>query len=304
MVARVPLSVVIPTRDEERNLRPTLETVVGWADQIFVFDSFSTDRTLDIAREFDVPVVQRRFDDFSTHKNWALDNLPIRNQWVLLLDADERLTPTLRDEIAAVIAKEPTHNGYYIARNNYFMGRRLRHCGMTPDFQLRLLRRGKGRYEDRIVHEHVIVDGTVGYLKTPLEHNDLKGLDRWLERHNSYTRMEALEVRRVLDREDAGRIAGRLTARGPERRRVLKEWAYRYLPCRALFVFIWMYIVRGGFLDGRLGFRYCMLRAFVDYQISLKVMELGEEAGAAVQDASKREAVADSTRIDYRPEAH
>jgi glycosyltransferase involved in cell wall biosynthesis len=300
--SRVPLSVIIPTRDEERNLRQTLLTVIDWADQIFVFDSMSEDRTLEIAHEFGVEVVQRKFDNFSTHKNWALDNLPICNRWVLLLDADERLTEDLREEIRAVVTGESVHNGYYIARNNYFMGKRLRHCGMTPDWQLRLLRHGKGRYEDRIVHEHVIVEGSVGYLKTPLEHNDLKGLDRWLDRHNSYTRMEAIEVRRMLDRAGANRIAARLTARGPEQRRLLKEWAYRYLPCRAMFVFIWMYLVHGGILDGRLGFRYCLLRSVVDYQISLKLMELRSEEDAEVTQSSKHESAADSTQIDYRTE--
>src|SRR5580658_8146882 len=275
--SRAPLSVIIPTRDEERNLRQTLLTVIDWADQIFVFDSMSEDRTLEIAHEFGVEVVRRKFDNFSTHKNWALDKLPIRNRWVLLLDADERLTDDLREEIRGVVTGESVHNGYYIARNNYFMGKRLRHCGMTPDWQLRLLRHGKGRYEDRIVHEHVIVDGSVGYLKTPLEHNDLKGLDRWFDRHNSYTAMEAIEVCRVLQRAGSGRIASTIRSKGPERTRAIKEFAYRYLPGRALLVFIWMYFLRGGVLDGRIGFRYCMLKAFVDYQTSLKRIELESE---------------------------
>jgi glycosyltransferase involved in cell wall biosynthesis len=288
----VPLSVIIPTRNEERNLRPTLESVKNWADQIVVFDSFSNDRTLEITREFGVDVVQRKFDNFSTHKNWALDNLSIRNPWILFLDADERLTPELRREIGQVVVDEGGQNGYYIARNNYFMGHRIRHCAMYPDWQLRLFRRGKGRYEERIVHEHILIEGLAGYLKNPLEHNDLKGLERWLDRHNAYTSMEALEVRRVLGRNHSQRIPAKLTSRGPERTRVFKEWAYRYLPFRALFVFTWMYLLRGGFLDGRIGFRYCALRAFVDYQISLKVLEMreGEEALTAEQ-ANQRSSV-------------
>ena len=247
----VALSVIIPTRNEERNLRQTLTTVTNWADQIFVFDSFSEDRTLEIARDSGVDVVQRKFDDFATHKNWALDTLPLRNPWVLFLDADERLTPELRAEIGAVVAAESSRDGYYVARKNYFMGQWIRHAGMFPDWQLRLIRRGKGRFEERIVHEHIVMEGTTDYLKNPLEHIDFKGLDRWFDRHNHYTRMEAIELRRLLEGNPSRRIRASLFARGAERTRVIKEFAYRYLPFRAFFVFIWMYFVRGGFLDGQ-----------------------------------------------------
>jgi glycosyltransferase involved in cell wall biosynthesis len=291
----LPLSVIIPTRNEERNLRQTLTSVVNWADQIFVFDSFSDDRTLEIAREFEVGVVQRHFDNFAAHKNWALDNLPISNHWIFFLDADERLTPELRDEIGKVIVSGASANGYYVARRNIFMDRWIRHAGMYPDWQLRLFRRGKGRYEERIVHEHVVIDGPTGYLTNPLEHNDFKGLERWFDRHNHYTSMEAMEIRRVLDGDRSQRIASTLMSRGPERTRLIKEFAYRYLPGRAFFVFIWMYLIRGGFLDGRIGFRYCMLKTFVDYQTSLKLIELQSEscelpqkivAAAPAEDAS------------------
>ena len=170
---------------------------------------------------------------------------------------------------------------------------------------MRLFRHGKGRYEDRIVHEHILIEGTAGYLKNPLDHNDLKGLSRWLERHNAYSSMEALEVRRVLEGDSSQRIPAKLTSRGPERTRVFKEWAYRYLPCRALFVFVWMYLVRGGFLDGRIGFRYCMLRAFVDYQISLKVAEMkSEQSRAAAHRADPRSAASTASAANYvRPGA-
>src|SRR5271166_3148218 len=118
--ARAALSVIIPTRNEERNIRLTLKSVLDWADQVFVFDSFSDDRTVEFARESGAVVAQRKFDNFSEHKNWALDNLPIRNRWVLFLDADERLTPKLRDEIAAIVGDESSRNGYFVARKNYF----------------------------------------------------------------------------------------------------------------------------------------------------------------------------------------
>src|SRR5437660_801827 len=115
---RVALSVIIPTRNEERNLAQTLASVMNWADQVFVFDSFSDDSTLEIARDSRVNIVQRRFDNFASHKNWALDNLQLRNQWVLFLDADERLTPELRKEIGAVVTDDSSRGGYYVARKN------------------------------------------------------------------------------------------------------------------------------------------------------------------------------------------
>jgi len=296
--SRTKLSVIVPTRNEERNLGQTLASIKDWADQIFVFDSFSDDRTLAIAREFEVEIVQRNFDDFATHKNWALDNLAIRNPWILLLDADERLTPELRDEIGTTIADRSSRDGYYVPRKNYFMNQWIRHAGMYPDLQLRLLRRGKGRYEQRIVHEHMIVAGSVGVLQHPLEHNDFKGLERWFDRHNHYTSMEAIEIRRVLDGDGSGRIASSLKSRGPERTRLIKEFAYRYLPGRALFVFIWMYFIRAGFLDGRIGFRYCLLKAFVDYQTSLKLVELGPDLADGAARISESEVRSLNDEID------
>lgn len=260
-MAKVPITFVIPTLNEERNLRETVLTIKDWAAQIIVFDSFSDDHTLEVARELGVQIVQRHFDNFGAHKNWALENLAFENEWMFFLDADERITPALRNEIEEVIAHD-AHDGYYVARRNYFMGQWVRHCGMYPDYQLRLFKHRVGRYEERIVHEHVILNGRVGYLRSPLEHNDYKGLERWFDRHNRYSSMEAIEICRVLDGDQSKRIKGSLLARGPERTRLVKEYAYRYLPCRAFFVFVWMYLIRGGFLDGRVGFRYSMLKAF------------------------------------------
>jgi glycosyltransferase involved in cell wall biosynthesis len=272
---KLPLSLIIPTRNEERNLRTTIESVAKWADEVFVLDSYSDDRTVEVAEEMCARVAQRPFDNFSAQKNWGLDNLPIRNEWVFFLDADERLTPALWDEIGAVL-NDPSCPcaGFYIARKNHFMGKWIRHAGMFPDWQLRLFKRRLGRYEDRIVHEHVLLNGRARYLKNALEHDDFKGLERWFDRHNVYTSMEAKEILRLAHIRNGTRLKPRLLAQGPERTRLIKELAYRYLPCRAALVFIWMYLLRGGLLDGRVGFRYCVLKALVDYQTSLKVKEL------------------------------
>jgi glycosyltransferase involved in cell wall biosynthesis len=271
----LPVSIIIPTLNEERNIAACIASVRGWADQVFVLDSLSNDRTVAIAESLGAHVYRRRFDDFSRHKNWALDNLPLHNDWILFLDADERVTDELRCELDSVLAAPtPPFDGYYVGMRYRFMGGWLNHGGVCPNWNLRLFKHRSGRYEDRIVHEHVVLDGRAGYLRARLEQHDHKGLERYIDRHNIYSSMEALEAWRLRHHNNAGRIGKRLLTRGPERRRLIKEFAYRYLPCRALLRFVWMYLVRGGFLDGRTGFRYCALAACYEYQVSLKLREL------------------------------
>jgi glycosyltransferase involved in cell wall biosynthesis len=266
--------VLICTKNEARNLGACLESL-SWADDCVVLDSYSDDDTVNIAVGGGARVVQREFDNFSAHKNWALDTIDFRHDWILIVDADERVTPDLAREIAAVVSGLPQPPGYYVARQNWFAGTWIRHGGWYPDWNLRLLRRGQGRYEARLVHEHILLSGPPGYLQHPLIHYDYKGIERYFERHNVYSSLEAVEAYRTLAAPDQPRgLPGALRARGPARRRFLKNLAYRYLPARALIKFCWMYFVKLGFLDGRMGFRYCLLHTFYDYQISLKLEEL------------------------------
>lgn len=271
----VPVSVIVPTRNEERNLAECLDGLAFAAERI-VFDSFSDDGTLAIARDKGARVVQRAFDVFSAHKNWAMDNIDVAHDWILLVDADERVTPALAAEIAAIVGRNDPDGpaGCYIARQNFFAGRWIRHCGMYPDYQLRLFRRGRARYEDRIVHEHMLVDGPVARLKNHFVHMDDKGIERYIDRHNVYSSLEAIEVHRLLTGRAKDTIQPNIWRKGPPRRRALKNFAYRRLPMRAFFVFLYMYIGKAGFLDGRIGWRYCMLRAIYEYQIGLKLIEL------------------------------
>jgi glycosyltransferase involved in cell wall biosynthesis len=272
--ANAAVSVLIPTRNEERNLPACLESV-RWADEVIVYDSGSTDGTQDIARQSGAVLVERPFDNFSAHKNWALDNIDFRNDWVLLLDADERVTEALADEIRSAIVRETVVAGYHIPRQTMFSGVWIRHGGVYPDYNLRLLKRGHGRYEDRLVHEHILLDGEAGYLKTPLLHDDDKGMTRFLERHNHYTSLEAIEILRARRGVGGNRLEGALWQRGPQRRRWLKNVAQRWLPFRPFFVFLYMYVWKAGLLDGRAGFHYCFLKMVFEHQISLKVRELG-----------------------------
>ncbi len=270
------VSAIVPTRDEEDNIAECLDSLLCWLDDVVVLDSYSTDRTVDLARSAGARVVCRAFDNFSAHKNWALDNVQLEHDWVLFVDADERITPALAAEIRAKVPDAPkTCDGYYIPRKTWFRGRWMR--SMYPDYNLRLIRRGKGRYEDRIVHEHVVVDGSAEYLENPLIHRDEKGIERWLDRHNRYSSMEAFETWRTRHGHPAERsIEANLAVRGPQRQRFLKQFAHRFLPCRPLIHFLYHFFVKGAVLDGRRGFQYSLLRAFYEYQVSLKLQELAE----------------------------
>jgi len=276
---RAPMTIVIPTRNEERNLPETLRAIEGWADEVFVFDSFSDDRTCEIAREHGAIVVQHEFQNFAAQKNWALDNLPFRTEWVFFLDADMRPTPALRQEVLRVLNDRPeSFDGYFVSMQICFMNQWLRHGGICPNWSLRLFKHQIGRYEERLVHEHIHLRGKVGYLHSEILHNDYKDLARYFDRHNVYSSMEAIEVFRFLNGSGAETLQPSFWRRGPERRRVLKQLAYRYVPCRPLVKFLWMYFARAGFLDGRAGLRYCLLQTFYEYQVSLKLMELRSTA--------------------------
>lgn len=268
----ISLSVLIPTRNEERNISGCINSVM-WASEIIVYDSMSSDRTVEIAKSLGANVVQRSFDNFADHKNWALDNIPFNFDWVLILDADESITQELRVEIIKAIEADNIA-GYYIPRKNIFEEKWIRHGGWFPDYQFRLFRIGKARYEKRIVHEHMVITGLFGYLKNTLTHNDSKGIERYFDRHNKYSSLEAVEAFKYLGRKKNRKENNSLNL--PSKRRILKEFAYRFVPSRALVKFLWMYILKCGFLDGRMGFRYCLLHAFYEYQISLKLEELKE----------------------------
>jgi len=273
---KIPVTIIIPTLNEERNIEKALRSTVEWADQVFVVDSFSSDRTCELATSLSGKVVQHRFLNYSAQKNWALDNLPVRTDWVFFLDADEAIPPDLRDEIASVVRDQSaTFAGYYVGMEHLFLGARLRHGGWYPNFRLLFFRHQLGRYETRIVHEHLVLQGPTGKLKQHLVHDDRKGLHRYFDRHNVYSTMEALAAYR-LTREDSEESAlfANWFGEVPQRRRAIKQWAYRYLPCRPLFKFLWAYFLKRGFLDGRMGFTYCMLQSFYEFQVSLKLREL------------------------------
>ena len=271
---RVPVSILVPTLDEELNLPACLASVAGWADEVFVVDSFSHDRTVEIARAAGAHVVQHPFENYSRQKNWALDTLPFRNDWVLILDADERVMPALRDEIAATLPAGP-FQGYYLNRRFIFLGRWIRHAGWYPSWNLRLFRHRAGRYDDREVHEHVVLGGPAGYLRHDLLHDDQRGLDAFVARHNRYSTLEAAaRWKAETGRADRARLATSLVGSPVARKRYLRERVWPRVPAKPLALFVYMYVVRRGLLDGRPGLALCVFHAFQEFTVGLKLAEL------------------------------
>lgn len=266
------VAVIVLTFNEESNLDACLDSVKGWAAEVIVVDSYSTDRTVDIAlaREPDgVRVVQHRFENYGAQWTWAVTHLPIASEWVLKLDADERVTPEFMAEVTETTANaEAETDGFYFHRRFVFMGERLRWSGRLP-YDLRLWRRGKARLENRSVNEHIFVDGKQGYLRSAVLHFDHKSLSDWIEKHNRYSSLEALNAIRG---DITGNVQPRLFGSPPERRMWFKL-AYQTIPTGPVAYFLFLYLIRLGVLDGAAGFAYCSLRAQYLFWTELKLKE-------------------------------
>jgi glycosyltransferase involved in cell wall biosynthesis len=272
---RAPIAIMIPTKNEEANLPFALASVRDWAAQVFVLDSGSTDRTREITEQYGATIVHHDWAGYARQKNWGLDNLPITMPWVFILDADEVITPELRDELTRVAREDRCpENGFYVNRFFIFLDKRIRHCGFYPSWNLRFFRRGKARYEEREVHEHMVVDGRVGYLRHDMEHNDRRGLADYIAKHNRYSTLEAAEMFKTEQGVADGTFKARFWGGPIERRRWIKHKLWPRLPARWLARFMFMYVFRLGFLDGATGFHFCLFMAAYEHQISLKLKEL------------------------------
>lgn len=274
--AKVPLSVLIPTKNEAHNL-PRCLASVRWADEVWVVDSKSTDTTVAIAEAHGARVVQFQFNGtWPKKKNWALDALPFAHAWVFILDADEVLPPEAESELRAIVV-DPQHgrDGYWINRRFFFMGQWLRHA-YYPNWNLRLFRHARGRYEkltdaatgsgDNEVHEHVIVSGPTGRLHCEMEHYAFPSIEVFVEKHNRYSNWEAQVA--LANGNDVTLQLG--TA---DRRRRLKRIARR-LPFRPWLRFAYVYLWQRGFLDGRAGFYFARLHAMYESLSIMKTHEL------------------------------
>jgi glycosyltransferase involved in cell wall biosynthesis len=288
--SKIPVSVLIPAKNEEANLPACLESV-DRAAEVFVVDSQSEDRSVEISESYGAKVVQFHFNGrWPKKKNWSLENLPFAHDWVLIVDCDERITPELWDEIAQVI-QHPEYSGYYLNRRVFFLGKWIRFGGKYPDWNLRLFRHAQGRYEnlhteeirntgDNEVHEHVIIQqGKVGYLKNDMLHIDFRDLYHWLARHNRYSNWEARVYFNLLHgMGEDGTIGANLFGDSVQRKRFLKKIWVR-LPFKPFLRFVLFYFIRLGFLDGRAGYIYGRLLSQYEYQIGVKLYELEKFGG-------------------------
>jgi glycosyltransferase involved in cell wall biosynthesis len=275
------LAVIILTYNEEANIAQALEAVAGWADELHILDSLSTDRTLEIARQYGAHISQNRFVDFAKQRNYALEHLPIRSEWVLFLDADEWLPAALKQEISTLIATSPEPNGFYINRRLIWMGPWIRR-GYYPSWILRLFRYGNGRCEDRAVNEHFIVQGKTGRLRNHFMHDDRKGVTDWIAKHNGYATREAHELFNTRGAPDYREIEARLFGTHAQRKRWLRYKVWNRLPplIRPFCYFFYRYVLAGGFLDGRAAFVYHFLQSlWYRLLIDVKYIELKEKRG-------------------------
>ncbi len=242
------LSVVIITHNEEDNIRDCLESV-KWADEIIVVDSGSEDRTPEICKRYNIRFFNESWKGFSHQKNSALAKAT--KNWILSLDADERITPELQKEIRQVLSSAIPKDGYYIARKNFFLGCWIKRCGWYPDYNLRLFQRRKGSFRIREVHESIDLNGTAGRLKHPMEHYTYKSIGDFMERLDRYSTLAARE----LLKEN-------------------KTYGMHHIILRPIYTFFNMYVIRSGFLEGYYGFILSVFYSFYTFSKYVKLRDL------------------------------
>jgi glycosyltransferase involved in cell wall biosynthesis len=274
------ISIYILTYNEEIDIAPCIESAL-LSDDIIVVDSFSTDRTVEIASRYPVRVVQHQFESHGKQRTWMLENIPTKHEWVYILEADERMTPELFQECLKASQSQETI-GYYVAERVMFMEKWIRYSTQYPRYQMRLFKKEKVWFSDYGHTEREVCQGKTGFLQETYPHYTCgKGLSRWIDKHNRYSTDEAKETLRQLQ---SGNVNWRDLVFGKsevERRRALKDLSLR-LPFRPLLRWIYMYFFLGGILDGRAGFAWCTLQAFYEYLILLKVEELQQESHSLV----------------------
>jgi glycosyltransferase involved in cell wall biosynthesis len=282
--APLPVTVIVPVRNEARNLSRCLDSLRG-AGEVYVIDSQSTDATVEIAHSYGAQVVQFHYSGgWPKKRQWAMESLPLAYDWILLVDADESLTPQLEQEIRSAI-DDPGVDGYFIALRMHFLGRELHHCGATF-YKLSLFRRGKGRFECRLreqdtsmadmeVHEHVMVEGKTAKLQHSLLHNNIESLSRYIRKHDEYSNWEARVwiQGQAQGADSGGQLAPSVFGSQAQRRRWLKR-NFLAMPGSSLLFFLYKYICLLGFLDGVPGLIFCVFQGIQFFHVKAKIYEL------------------------------
>jgi len=262
---KIDITIIILTYNEELNIQFSLSNVIKWAKEVIVLDSYSTDKTVKIAESLGAKVYYRKFDTFAKQRNYAIQELDIKTEWILFLDADEYLTEELKNEINEVLPFT-NKNGFYLKRRFYFMGKWIKHGGYYPIKLLRLFKKEKGRVE-RDINEQFIVDGKVGELKYDFIDENHKGISDWIDKHNRYSSFEAQELINYEKRQKENQKDdyANLFGTSPQRKRWIREYIWNpLLPplARPFIYFFYRYIFKLGFLDGKVGFIYFLMHSF------------------------------------------
>jgi glycosyltransferase involved in cell wall biosynthesis len=279
----LPITVLIATKNEEKNLTECLESVF-WATQVLVIDSGSTDKTQQIAEDHGAEFHVFQYDGkWPKKRNWALKAGIVTQPWVLILDADERVSDELKSEMAKAISRRDI-DGYYLKWKFIFLGRWMKHS-WSHGWMLRLFRFGKGEYEnlrmtneggwDAEVHENVVVDGSCAKLAPLLDHDSNSSLSYWIKKQNEFSTWNAQRRRRQLSQPVPS--LGHLISGDPIKMRKWMKSVFIRLPGKPFLMFLWLYVIKGGFLDGRAGFYFCCLRASHELNICAKLFEMKNE---------------------------
>ncbi|MBD1861022.1 MULTISPECIES: glycosyltransferase family 2 protein [Trichocoleus] len=288
-------SIYILTYNEETEIAACIESAL-LSDDVVVVDSLSSDRTVEVAQRYPVRVVQHQFESHGQQRTWMLQSVPVKHEWVYILEADERMTPELFQECLTAMQSQD-YIGYYVAERVMFLGQWIRRSTQYPRYQMRLFRRDQVWFDDYGHTEREVCNGPTGFLKETYPHYTCgKGLSRWIDKHNRYSSDEAQETLKQLE---TGTVKWQdlfFGASEVERRRALKDLSLR-LPFRPLIRFFYMYFLLGGLLDGRAGFAWCTLQAFYEYLILLKAWEIKHLPPPVVSENSVL-AIAEPTEID------
>lgn len=257
------LTIIILTKNEEQNLKKCILSFKNVAQRVVVVDSFSTDKTVELATLLGAEVYEHQFENHAAQFNWALDNIDLKTEWVMKVDADEEFTPELADEIGEKLDNLSKNvNGVILRRRVYFMGKWLKHGGKYPELLLRIFRVGHGMSEMKLMDEHLIVtDGDVITFKNDFSDNNNKSLEWWINKHNWYSNKEVYEQQTKADNDAIEKTAQSTQAKI---KRFIKNHGYYSLPkfFRAHLYFIYRYYFRLGFLDGTEGRIYTFLQAY------------------------------------------
>ncbi|MFN7020539.1 MAG: glycosyltransferase family 2 protein [Phycisphaerales bacterium] len=282
---RPPVSVVILAFNEQVNIEDCLRSC-AWCDDVHVLDSGSTDRTVELARAMGAKVHYNKFKSFGDQRNWAIDNIPCRHPWHFHLDADERFTPELVEEMFRLLGPDGNASdkaAYLCPSRMMLLGRWLKYSGGYPSYQVRLFRYGKCRYKDFGHGQREDPQGEVGTLEQPYTHyNFSKGVLEWFYKHNDYSDREAGEAVAVIKAGGRPRIGQLFRRDATARRRAWKNLSY-FLRGRAVIRFFYNYVLRGGVLDGMAGLHYCAMISVYEYWTELKIVEKARPWGPRTQ---------------------